>query len=617
VAGLLVLARYLAPPFAGEAEIFGRPVVLIGILAGLAGAAAIVLWWLLFSRAAWVERIGAIVLMIAGFVSLRFAADVSISRGMAGAMLMLYAVPPLALALVAWAAATRNLATSTRRVTLVITIVLACLPWALVRSAGVMGIGAEFHWRWTPTPEERLLSQEREDPRPAPQAQTAGRAPDPPAPSTASTEPAASTKGALAQESTRAANASRSEDPPPHPKDEPPAEWPGFRGSRRDAVVRGLQIATDWSSSPPTLIWRRPVGPGWSSFAIRRGLIYTQEQRGEDEAVSCYRLRTGEPVWRHRDRIRFWESEGGAGPRATPTVQDGRVYTMGATGLVNAFDADSGTKIWSRNAATDAEKQVPEWGFASSPLVVDGLVIVGVSGRLAAYDTATGAPRWLGPTGGGGYSSPHFALLHGIPQVVLLRGPRTISVAPADGTLLWEYSTGKPTASIVQPVITDDGDVLISEGDNAMIGDGIRRVAVTRTEAGWTTEERWMSRGLKPAFNDYVIHEGHAYGFDGTILSAIDLTDGSRKWKGGRYGNGQLVLLPDQDLLLVLSEEGELALVSATPDKYTELARMPAITGKTWNHPAIAGDILLVRNAEEMAAFRLPLVRQTTAHRHR
>jgi hypothetical protein len=189
--------------------------------------------------------------------------------------------------------------------------------------------------------------------------------------------------------------------------------------------------------------------------------------------------------------------------------------------------------------------------------------------------------------------------------VLLLRGSRTISVAPADGTLLWEH-TWQPGASIVQPNLTEDGDVLINTAD-AMGGQGLRRLAVTKTSSGWTVEERWTSRALKPYFNDFVVHEGHAYGFDGSILASIDLADGTRKWKGGRYGQGQMVLLPDQDLLLVLSEEGELAIVSATPDKFTEVARFKAVEGKTWNHPVVVGDVLLVRNGEEMAAFRLTL----------
>ena len=158
-----------------------------------------------------------------------------------------------------------------------------------------------------------------------------------------------------------------------------------------------------------------------------------------------------------------------------------------------------------------------------------------------------------------------------------------------------------PSARIVQPALIANGDVLMSAGES----NGIRRVVVAQGPGGWTIEERWTSFRLKPYFNDFVVHEGHAFGFDGRILTCIDVEDGERKWKGGRYGQGQLVLLPDQDVLLVLSEEGELVLVGAAPDRFAELARFPAIEGKTWNHPALVGDVLLVRNGREMAAFRL------------
>jgi outer membrane protein assembly factor BamB len=384
-----------------------------------------------------------------------------------------------------------------------------------------------------------------------------------------------------------------------------PTAWPGFRGPNRDGVVRGVQIETDWSQKPPAELWRRAIGPGWSSFAVNGDLVYTQEQRGDHEMVSCYRLTTGEPVWRHRDAVRFYESNGGPGPRGTPTLYDRRVYTFGATGILNALDAATGAVVWSRNAATETGVEIPGWGFASSPLVVGDVVIVAASGQLAAYDVRTGKSRWMGAKGGAGYSSPHFARIGGIPQVLLLRGARTISVAPSDGTLLWEHTSGQPAVSIVQPAVAA-GDVLIAAGD-AMGGMGMRRITVGHRTAGWTIQERWTSRGLKPYFNDFVVHEGHAYGFDGSIMSSINLENGERKWKGGRYGHGQLLLLPEQDLLLVLSEEGELALVAASPDKFTELARFKAIEGKTWNHPVLVGDVLLVRNGEEMAAFRLTL----------
>jgi outer membrane protein assembly factor BamB len=328
--------------------------------------------------------------------------------------------------------------------------------------------------------------------------------------------------------------------------------------------------------------------------------MYTQEQRGDNEVVACYKAATGQPVWTHRDAARFFESNAGAGPRATPTLSNGRVYTFGATGLLNALDANNGAVVWSRNVSTDTDTKVPFWGFSSSPLVIGDAVIVAASGQLVAYDAATGNRKWLGPNAGGSYSSPQLVTIDGVAQVLLMTGAGVTSVAVTDGKQLWQHSW--PSNSIVQPALTADGDVVITSQEA-----GARRIALRHSGSAWTVEERWTSNGLKPYFNDFVVHKGYAFGFDGRILACIDLKNGERKWKGGRYGNGQLVLLPDQDLLLVLSEEGELALVSATPEQFTEQAKFTAIAGKTWNHPVVAGDILLVRNAEEMAAFRLPL----------
>ncbi|MGE0464807.1 MAG: PQQ-binding-like beta-propeller repeat protein, partial [Vicinamibacterales bacterium] len=583
----------------------------LGLLGGALGVAVALVWWVLLSRAPWSERVAAVVVM-AGVLAVawRFVHP-SIANGFMRQMPLVFGTPLLALGLIAWAAMVRRRYSGAARfVSMAACVALAGSALTLVRTGGITGdADSDLHWRWTPTPEERLLA--------SPSMPTASStAPHPPVPAGASSHlpaPASTSSHPPAPARTRPhppAPVSTSPHPPAPVSTRahaPAPDWPGFRGPNRDGVVRGVPIETDWSRNPPVEAWRRPVGPGWSSFAVRGDLVYTQEQRGEHEVVSCYQLSTGEPVWRHDDPVRFWESNGGAGPRATPTLQDGRVYTMGATGIVNALDAESGALLWSRDAAVDTGKPIPDWGLASSPIVLDGLVIVAVAGRLAAYDEATGQPRWLGEAGGGGYSSPHLATIDGVPQVLLLRGARTISVAPADGALLWEHS-GQPAVSIVQPAVVTGGNVLIASGD-AMGGLGLRRVAVAHGPTGWTVEERWTSRGLKPYFNDFVVHEGHAYGFDGSILAAINLEDGTRAWKGGRYGHGQLLLLPEQDLLLVLSEDGELALVSATPDRFTEVARVRALEGKTWNHPALVGDVLLVRNGEEMAAFRLPLSR--------
>ncbi len=576
-------------------------------LYGLIGAAVcvlvVVVWWLFFSRAPWLERVGALLLMPLAVLATRLFVDPTIAQAGMGNMMTFFSTPLLCLALVAWAAATRRLSAGSRWATLPVALLLGCLPFALVRSGGVSGDGqSDFHWRWTPTPEERLLAQGAE-PLAAPPTPKAPAEPMPtPASESATPQPSAPAQEQKKAEAVRPPSAPAS----PAPSMATPsadAEWPGFRGPGRDGVVRGVRIATDWSASPPVQLWRRAIGPAWSSFAVQGEFVYTQEQRGNEELVACYRLDTGEPVWRHGDPIRHWDSEGGPGPRATPALSDGRVYSFGGTGRLNALDATSGALVWSRDAAAEAGVEKPGWGFAGSPLVVGDVVIVAVSGRLAAYDVRTGERRWLGPEGGGGYSSPHLVTIGGVPQVLLLRGARSTSVAPADGTLLWEHKA-TPGVSIVQPAMTADGDVLVAGGDS-MGGSGIRRLAIAHGPTGWSVTERWTSAGLKPYFNDFVVHEGHAYGFDKNILAAIDLADGQRKWKGGRYGAGQLILLPEQDLLLVLSEHGELVLVRATPDAFTEVAKVPAIEGKSWSHPVLVGDRLLVRNAQEMAAFRL------------
>jgi outer membrane protein assembly factor BamB len=583
---------------------FALPLVMpdgmaIAMAAAVVGGAAIIVWWLLFSRAPRTERLVVLSAIVVGIVATRLVVHESIRGGMMGAMLPLFAAPSAALALVAVVAAMRHRPTGQRRTVAVIATLLACAMWTLLRTDGITGAGSsQLAWRWTPTAEERLLAEA--DPVPAAAAGIAAPAPEAaPAPGVAAdASPAAGSAPIADTAATEPARRSPAVD------DEGAVEWPGFRGANRDGVVHGVRIDTDWTASPPVELWRRPIGPGWSSFAVVGGVFYTQEQRGNDEVVTAHRLATGEPLWRHRDAARFYESNGGAGPRATPTVSGNRVYTFGATGILNALDASTGAVIWSRNVADETNTAVPDWGFASSPLVAGDLVIVAADATLVGYDRDSGTQRWLGAVHTGSYSSPHLATIDGVEQVLMLGGPGVTSVDAATGKPLWEHAARGVV--IVQPALTPDGDVLATIA-GATGTSGIRRVAISRSASGWTAEERWTSNGLKPYFNDFVVHNGHAYGFDGSILASVDLANGQRKWKGGRYGNGQLVLLADQDVLLVLSEEGELALVSATADQFREIARVPALDGKTWNHPVLAGDVLLVRNGEEMVAFRLAL----------
>lgn len=531
----------------------------IPVLAGFIGGVLLLIWWLFFSRALWVERIGIILLMVLAVMVTKRLVHPSISGGGMGMLMPILTVPFLSIALVASVAAGRRLATWPRRGVMAAAVLVACAVLMPIRTGGITTRGSQdLHWRWTMTPEERLLTQTEE--------------PAPPAANLASTSAGSQ------------------------------PQWPGFRGSNRDSVLRGVQIETNWAQKPPVEIWRRPVGPGWSSFSVSGKYFFTQEQRGDNEVVSCYEIATGKPVWRHNDAARFYESNAGAGPRGTPTLSNGRVYTIGATGIVNALDASNGAVIWTRNAANDTNAKIPHWGFASSPLIVNDTVIVATSGVLAAYDAANGNPRWVGPAGKGGYSSPHLATLDGVEQVLFMNGEGVMSVAAADGKLLWKHAWSSD--GIVQPALSTDGGVLIGSG-SGMANVGLVNVAVAHQDGAWTTKERWKSEGLMPYFNDFVILKDHAYGFDGSGLACIDLKTGTAKWASERYANGQVILLADQELLLVLSEKGELALAKATPDQFVEVAKFQALQGKTWNHPVVAGDTLLVRNSEQMAAYRL------------
>ena len=528
--------------------------VFIGLLGGVIGGLALIVWWLFFSRAPWLERIGALVLIVVAVIGTKRLVHESISGGAMGMLLYVLAIPIFSMLLVAWATVTSRFSTATRRLALFATVALGCALFMVVRTGGLT---AEFdndvHWRWSKTPEQRMLAQSTNESAAAPPVAAV-----------------ANDKG-----------------------------WSGFRGPQRDGAVRGVRIKTDWSATPPVELWRRPIGPAWSSFAVDHGRLYTQEQRGDDEMVSCHDIASGTLIWRHRDRARFYESNAGPGPRATPALNNGRVYTQGGTGIVNALEAETGNVIWTRNAVSDTGAKVPGWGIAGSPLVVNDLVVVAAAGKLVAYDLATGQPRWFGPTDGTGYSSPQLLTINGVPQIVLLNSNGAISVSVADGKLLWQHEW--PGVPIVQPALAANSDVLISVSESS----GLRRLALAQGSSGWNVQERWTTEDINPWFNDFVVHKGYAFGFNGSSLVCVNLEDGKLKWKGKRYGYGQLIVLPDQDLLIVLSEQGELALVKATADQFAELAHFPALEGKTWNHPVLAGDVLLVRNDHEMAAFRL------------
>ena len=321
---VMVLARFVMPAVVPNTGI-------IGVMAGVAGFALILIWWLFFSRAPWRERVGALILVgVAGYLT-TFVVHPSIAGGMMGNMVPIFLLPATIGPLFVAAVALSSRSTSARRwAAMTAAIVMGCGVWALARTDGIKGeADPQLAWRWSPTAEERLLAQAGNETVATPSA--APEAPPPPPTSAPETPLAPVTKKA------DAANTSENAAAPVSEAAGVRVAWSGFRGANRDGVVNGVRLNPDWNAAKPQALWRRPIGPGWSSFAVAGDLIYTQEQRGEHEVVSAHRLTTGEVVWRHQDAARFYESNGGPGPRGTPTVHNGRVYSMGATGIVNAL----------------------------------------------------------------------------------------------------------------------------------------------------------------------------------------------------------------------------------------------------------------------------------------
>jgi outer membrane protein assembly factor BamB len=392
------------------------------------------------------------------------------------------------------------------------------------------------------------------------------------------------------------------EDVPAAPR--PALFWTGFRGPNRDGVYREQPIRTNWPADGLTPLWKQPAGGGYASFSIARGRAFTIEQRGGDEVVAAYDVLTGRELWTNAWPTLFTEFMGGDGPRATPTWADGRVYALGAKGELRCLDEASGRVIWRTNILEENGATNLSWGMAASPLIVDETVVVlpgGSNGRsVVAYDRRSGAPVWSALDEQQGYAAPMLATLGGVRQMLVFSASRLMGLTPDAGQVLWEYPWRTMSEiNAAQPLVIGDDRVFLSSG----YGTGAAVLELTRAGEGFSVREVWRNSRMKNRFASSVLHEGTIYGLDESIMAAVDAATGEQRWKGGRYGYGQVLLAGGH--LVVLTEDGDLALVRATPARHQEIARFHVLDGKTWNVPAIAGGYLLVRNLAEMAAFDL------------
>jgi hypothetical protein len=507
----------------------------------------LVIWWLAASRATWKER-------VFGFLGLAaaFATTLALVEPLMRGPGTIYVTLPMGMLAFVVGAALLRRGTPLARTGFSLLLAVAGFGFSiLLRNDGMDGdYQLTLRWRWAPTTEEQMLAART----------TSVPAPQPEIPST-------STNLTLA-------------DP----------EWPGFRGADRSGNWRGPKIDTNWSGHPPKLLWKVPVGPGWSSFAVAGDLLFTQEQRGPMETVICYDATTGREIWNRQHEARLEDPMGGPGPRATPTLAHRGLFVLGATGSFQRLNPATGDVVWQKDLKEVAGREAPMWGFAGSPLVSGSNVIVWAGGRdgngLLALDAETGEFRWSAPTGDHTYASPQLNTIAGEDLVLMPSNDGLVMVEPTTGKVRLNYEWKFSGYRALQPRVAGENTVLLGTPMNV----GTRAIRITKVNGELAVDERWTSRKLKPDFSDMVSHQGYIYGNDGGFLACLDLETGERMWKGDRYGKGQLLLLENSGLLLIAAETGHVHLVRADPQEFIELDSFKALEGKTWNHPVVIGD---------------------------
>jgi outer membrane protein assembly factor BamB len=542
----------------------------------------IMLWWLSISRARWFERlIGTI-----GLIGILMLEQAICHPSMQGTLLIVMTIPMAIAGFALGLILMRNsLSLDRTRVALGLALA-AALVSALLRTDGVWGNFAfSIAPRWKPTAEDLALKDIRQAEKMSTKIDV----------DTATLMTALKTPN-----------------------------WPALRGPDGASRPTGTQFSDNWKETPPTEIWRTRIGPAWSSFAVAANRLFTQEQRGENEAVTCYNADNGQPIWSFKSPSRFFEPLGGLGPRATPTLADGSIDALGAEGTLVRLNALDGKLIWKADLKQASERDLPPmWGFSASPCVENDTVIVHAGGKgdkgVIAFHIHDGSIAWSAPAGEMSYSSVQKITLLNQPLLCLLSN-LGVHLWDLNGNVVLNYDFPHQGYRALQAQVIDGNKLLIPAG----MGTGTQLVEFslettsdssssnTPTEPKATTtpklsvKEIWTSKDMKPDYNDLLIHKGHIYGFDNAIFACIGLDDGKRRWKGGRYEKGQAFLLADSDLILVVSEPGDLVLLRATPEKHEEIAKIPALKDKTWNHPVVIGDRLFLRNAEEAVCYKLP-----------
>jgi outer membrane protein assembly factor BamB len=380
------------------------------------------------------------------------------------------------------------------------------------------------------------------------------------------------------------------------------ADWPQWRGPRRDGIAAETGLLKSWPAEGPPLAWRAAgAGNGYSSFAVASNRLYTMGAKGDREFLLAYDTATGKPVWETPIGSRL-EQDRGDGPRGTPTVDGNRIYVITGRGDLACVDAASGKKVWGVSFTNAFSSSIPNWGFSESPLVVGDRVIANAGGpdaSIVAFNKTNGNVLWKSGSDPAAYSSGVLHEANGVRQAIFFTAENALGVNVSDGRILWTYNkASNRTANISTPVLRGDRVFISSD-----YGTGGGLLQLSPAGGGVSAKEVYFTKEMRTHHNTVVLIGEHMYGFSSAILTAMKFDDGTVAWRDRSVGKGSLVSAEGQ--LYLYSENGVVGLADAAPDGYRERGRFTLKTGSlpTWTHPVVSGGRLYLRDQDTIYAY--------------
>jgi outer membrane protein assembly factor BamB len=368
-------------------------------------------------------------------------------------------------------------------------------------------------------------------------------------------------------------------------------DWPQFRGPNRD----GISTEKSWRAELPAdgvkPLWKLNVGRGVPAAVVSQGRLYTLGNVDNHDLVYCLDALTGKEIWRHRYPCDLAPRQFEGGPAATPTLDDGRLYTLSHDGKLFCLDAGKGTVIWQKTL-DKLGGHPAQWGYAGSPLVEKDLLIIDAGGdgsSTIAFNKKDGTPVWKAGSDGAGYSSPLAATIAGKRQVLIFKADALVSLEPTTGKELWRHAWKTSyDVNAAMPVVVGD-QVLITSGYNT-------GATLLDVKSGLPVEV-WKNKKLAGQMASPVVWQDHIYGISGNAgkgsVVCLRLKDSEQTWADPVSGTGALMLADGK--LLIMSERGDLIIAKARPEKFEVLSRLPVLNAKCWVMPVLANGILYAR----------------------